>query len=154
MSRDADRPAQATDTAPVAGSPPEAGAPPSMSTSMGTDTTGANEGSTPGAEAGAESASKPVMWAGVPESNVVPYAPHVPAEVPSLAEADGLSISERMLRLHSPPPPPVEPPPDVVPPGAPHTQPDSIDGRREPRDAATAPDANRAGDAGGDKGVA
>jgi sec-independent protein translocase protein TatB len=136
VSRDGDKPAATTDT---------------TSGTVSGQVTGASEASVPDAEAGGEAAPEPVMWAGVPEHKVVPYTPPAPATVPSQPEADGLSISERMLLLHSPPPPPpVEPPPDVV---APDTESDSTDSRRETRAAATTPDASRAGDAGGDKGV-
>jgi len=112
----------------------------------GSGTAGAIEGSAAGSEAGGEAASKPAMWAGVPEGKVVPYSPPPPPPVPSPAEAEGLSISEKMLLLHSPPPPPVEPPPVEPPPNA-------TDGRRDTQGAAAAPDASSAGDAGGDKGV-
>jgi sec-independent protein translocase protein TatB len=154
VSRDEDKPAPPTDTisgtvsGPVTDAPPAGTAP---TDNPAGHPTGNTEASAPAVEAGAEAASKPVMWAGVPEGKVVPYAPPAPAAAPSLVEADGLSISERMLLLHSPPPPPpVEPSGDFAPP---NTKSDSTGSRRDPRGAATTPDANSAGDAGGDKGV-
>jgi sec-independent protein translocase protein TatB len=155
VSRDGegDKPAPTTDTISGTVSGPVTGAPPSQ----GAGTAGEPaeepaaeiEGNAPRGDAGDQTGSRPVMWAGVPEGKVVPYAPPAPPAVPSLAEADGMSISERMLLLHSPPPAPVEPPPVVVPP---NTN-DTTDSRRDTPGAATTPDANRAGDAGGDKGV-
>jgi sec-independent protein translocase protein TatB len=163
VSRDADKPTDTTSGtvvgstvagSTVVGETPEAGAIAPAGSNL------------PGAEASEEVAAEPVMWAGVPEAKVLPYVAPQPPPAPALAEADGLSVTERMLLLHSPPPPPpVEPPsvPDLPTTAyqkpqkpespAPSSTPSSTDSHQDPRGSATTPDANSAGDAGGDKGV-
>lgn len=170
VSRDADKPVPIADTTSGTVSGAVTGTVTAAVPAGDTAATGESDEKAPLTDASEEVVSKPVMWANIPAGKVVPYVEPTPPAVPSLAEADGLSISERMLLLHAPPPPPVEPP-SV--PELPNTAPDSAESHRDTRGSATTsattsdvtpattpdvtpdvtPDANSAGDAGGGKGV-